>query len=74
MENHNWLVKDDGTLHTFGTAEGEEPASLYRLYRFLTELEDVLAATKSDEKRLHAIVPLVRKLLISSYWLQMELI
>ena len=72
MENRNWLVMDDGTLKTFGSAEVEEPAQTYRLYRFLTELEDILAETKDDQARLMAIAPLVRKLLISSYWLQME--
>lgn len=72
MENRNWLVTDDGVLQTFGQTEISEPSETYRLYRFLTELEDLLAKIKSDEERLLAIVPLVRKLLVSSYWLQME--
>lgn len=72
MENQNWLVTDDGSLESFGPSEIQEPAKTYRLYRFLTELEDLLAAEKDDQKRLHAIAPLVRKLLVSSYWLQME--
>lgn len=72
MDNHNWLVTDDGTLQTFGSAETDEPSKTYRLYRFLTELEDILATIKDDKERLYAITPLVRKLLMSSYWLQME--
>lgn len=72
MENQNWLVTDDGALQSFGSAEMEPPQKTYRLYRFLTELEDVLADIKDDQKRVQAIAPLVRKLLISSYWLQME--
>ena len=72
MENQNWLVTDDGTLQSFGSAATEAPEQTYRLYRFLTELEDVLADIKDDAKRVQAIAPLVRKLLISSYWLQME--
>ena len=72
MENRNLLVTDDGALQALAVAEVEEPAQTYRLYRFLTELEDILASEPEDEKRLAAIVPLVRKLLISSYWLQME--
>jgi len=72
MENRNLLVTDAGELQTLATSEVEEPAQTYRLYRFLTELEDLLAAEKDDVKRLNAIAPLVRKLLISSYWLQME--
>jgi len=72
MENRNWLVTDGGELQTLETPEYQEPAQIYRLYRFLTELEDLLAAETDDAKRLSAIAPLVRKLLISSYWLQME--
>jgi predicted metal-dependent enzyme (double-stranded beta helix superfamily) len=72
MENCNWLVTDDGSLQTFAAADVAEPAQTYRLYRFLTELEDILAAIPDDRARLQAIAPLVRKLLISSYWLQME--
>jgi predicted metal-dependent enzyme (double-stranded beta helix superfamily) len=44
----------------------------YRLYRFLTNLEDVLLSVPNDEQRLALIQPLVRRLLTSSYWLQME--
>jgi predicted metal-dependent enzyme (double-stranded beta helix superfamily) len=72
MENHNWLVTDNAAITPFGPVDIAEPAQTYRLYRFLTELEDILAATRDDEKRLQAIAPLVRKLLISSYWLQLE--
>jgi len=72
MENRNWLVTDGGELQALETPEYQEPAQIYRLYRFLTELEDLLATETDDAKRLSAIAPLVRKLLISSYWLQME--
>lgn len=72
MANRNWLVTDDGELQTFGSVDIAAPQQTYRLYRFLTELEDLLAHTQDDVKRLAAIAPLVRKLLISSYWLQME--
>ncbi|MEL6158489.1 MAG: cupin [Cyanobacteria bacterium J06554_11] len=68
----NWLVTDDGACTAFGTAEAEPPAQTYRMYRFLTEMEDILASEPDDAKRVQALVPLVRKLLISSYWLQME--
>ena len=68
----NWLVTDDGTCHSFGTIEAEAPERTYRLYRFLTEMEDILVQEPDDAKRVQAIIPLVRKLLISSYWLQLE--
>ena len=68
----NWLVSDDGTCREFGTAEAEPPEQTYRMYRFLTEMEDILTQEPDDAERVKAIIPLVRKLLISSYWLQME--
>ncbi|WOD41747.1 cupin [Nodosilinea sp. E11] len=72
MANHNWLITDDGTRRSFGDSDTPEPGRYYRLYRFLTELEDILDIFHDDISRLEAITPLVRKLLVSSYWLQME--
>ncbi len=72
MTQYNWLVTDDGECQSFGTVDNEPPERTYRLYRFLTELEDILEREPDDALRVQAIVPLVRKLLISSYWLQME--
>ncbi len=68
----NWIVGDDGTGATYYPPETELPADPYRLYRFLTDLEDVLLTIPDDQDRLKAIMPLVRNLLTSSYWLQME--
>ncbi len=72
MANSNWLVTDDGHHRLFGDPQTLEPGRYYRLYRFLTELEDILDTFHDDLSRLEAITPLVRKLLVSSYWLQME--
>ncbi|MFK8185107.1 MAG: cupin [Phormidesmis sp.] len=72
MTNYNWLVTDDAQCQSFGTVETEPPARTYRMYRFLTEMEDILDREPDDAKRVQALIPLVRKLLISSYWLQME--
>jgi predicted metal-dependent enzyme (double-stranded beta helix superfamily) len=72
MTNKNWLITDDGRHRTFGDADITEPKRYYRLFRFLTELEDILDTFHDDASRLEAITPLVRKLLVSSYWLQME--
>ena len=72
MANSNWLVTDDGNHRPFGDPKTLEPGRYYRLYRFLTELEDILDTFHDDLSRLEAITPLVRKLLVSSYWLQME--
>ena len=72
MTNHNWLVTDDGRQAKFGDADIQPPDRVYRLYRFLTDLEDILADESDDSIRIQKITPLVRQLLISSYWLQME--
>ncbi|MEO0455785.1 MAG: cupin [Cyanobacteria bacterium P01_A01_bin.114] len=72
MPNNNWIVTDDGLAQSFGSDEVEMPARTYRLYRFLSELEDILSDEPDDYQRVLRITPLVRKLLISSYWLQME--
>jgi predicted metal-dependent enzyme (double-stranded beta helix superfamily) len=44
-------------------------AQPYRLYRFLTDLEDILEQEPDDQRRLRLICPLVRRLLNSSTWL-----
>lgn len=72
MADNNWLVTDDGTIQPLMVETVTPAEQTYRLYRFLTELEDILAQEKDDAKRLAAIAPRVRTLLTSSYWLQME--
>ncbi|QQE65479.1 cupin [Leptolyngbya sp. BL0902] len=68
--HHNWLVTDDGQYRPFGHPHSLEPGQYYRLYRFLTDVEDILATFHDDISRIEAITPLVRKLLSSSYWLK----
>ncbi|MEM9265049.1 MAG: cupin [Cyanobacteria bacterium P01_F01_bin.13] len=72
MSNHNWLITDDGQKTTFGDTDIQTPEQIYRMYRFLTDLEDILASEADNSRRIQKIVPLVRQLLTSSYWLQME--
>lgn len=72
MENHNWLITGDGNCRSIGNPEIPEPESIYRLYHFLTDLDSVLEMVEDEIERLDQIIPLVRKLLTSSYWLQME--
>ena len=73
MESSDWLVTDDGSCQACEIPRkqkwSEKP---YRLYRFLTDLEDILEEIEDDRQRLQAIRPLVRRLLTSSYWLQGE--
>ncbi|TVP61948.1 MAG: cupin [Nodularia sp. (in: Bacteria)] len=74
MLSQDWLVTDDGTSEAWEQSPDnlEILTSQYRLYRFLTELEDILQKFQSDRLRLQAIFPLVRRLLTSSEWLQGE--
>ncbi|KST67536.1 cysteine dioxygenase family protein [Mastigocoleus testarum] len=71
--NTDWLVLDNGECQPYETttdaSDSERP---YRLYRFLTDLEDILINVTDDTQRLKLICPLVRRLLNSSEWLQYE--
>lgn len=71
-EYQDYLVTDDSICRGFfpnGDAPTAEP---YRLYRFLTDLEDILNQESDDGSRIQRIAPLVRTLLTSSDWLQFE--
>jgi predicted metal-dependent enzyme (double-stranded beta helix superfamily) len=74
MASQDWFVKDDGKFEAWEEAADnlELSTGQYRLYRFLTDLEDILHKFQSDRLRLQAIFPLVRRLLTSSEWLQGE--
>ncbi|MEB3827430.1 cupin [Phormidium sp. CCY1219] len=73
MDTSDWLVTQVGEcLPCDAPRDDEFPASPYRLYRFLTDVEDILRDRPEDEARLAAIRPLVRRLLVSSDWLQGE--
>ncbi|VXD19708.1 Genome sequencing data, contig C317 [Planktothrix serta PCC 8927] len=71
MTGQNWFVSNDGQCNLLKTIPfGENTTHPYRLYRFLTDLEDILDKISDDRLRLQAICPLVRQLLESSSWLQ----
>lgn len=71
MTGQNWLVSNDGQCKPLTVVnQPEREADPYRLYRFLTDLENVLNGIPDDQLRLQAICPLVRQLLTSSAWLQ----
>ncbi|AFY70877.1 hypothetical protein Pse7367_2621 [Thalassoporum mexicanum PCC 7367] len=74
FENNDWLVNDHGQLEVCPVVEDqwENSGQTYRLYRFLTDIEDILWRYDDDRQRLEQIRPLVRRLLNSSYWLQGE--
>jgi predicted metal-dependent enzyme (double-stranded beta helix superfamily) len=71
MTGKDWFANNDGQcLACEVSHQTEELSHPYRLYRFLTDLEDILDRISDDRLRLQAIRPLVRKLLTSSSWLQ----
>lgn len=72
VDAQDFLVAGDGTCTSFYPEFYVPPLDPYRLYRFLTDLEDVLDRETDDAQRVQQIAPLVRTLLTSSEWLQME--
>ncbi len=72
--NKNWLVNNEGQCLELSLPMLDLPEKPYRLYRFLTELEDILENVTDDLTRINLIIPKVRKLLNSSYWLSLEFI
>lgn len=71
QQSHNYLVDKDGTVKDHTITEIDSPTT-YRLYRFLTELEDLLNNSTEVEQILLTLIPKVRQLLTDSYWLQSE--
>ncbi|MEB3886610.1 cupin [Lyngbya sp. CCY1209] len=70
MVNRDRLVMDDGQCVEVEAVESDRQwVRPYRLYRFLTDLEDLLIGVEDNPTRLHLIRPLVRQLLNSSEWL-----
>jgi predicted metal-dependent enzyme (double-stranded beta helix superfamily) len=69
MTGKDWFVTNDGQCLPCDVLK-LKLSRPYRLYRFLTDLEDILERINEDRWRLEAIRPLVRQLLTSSDWLQ----
>ncbi len=68
-----WLVSNQGQLTPLPLESiSSSSKQTYRIYRFLTEIEDVLATQADDSLRLRAIAPKVIQLLTQSDWLQLE--
>jgi predicted metal-dependent enzyme (double-stranded beta helix superfamily) len=73
MVIQDWLVTEEGYCEACESdSDLELSTNPYRLYRFLTDLEDILQKIPDERQRLQAIRPLVRRLLTSSEWLQGE--
>lgn len=65
----NWLVNNQGECQPYFPSLEQEVAEPYRLYRFLTDLENILGMDIDEEGRIKAIIPAVRQLLTSADWL-----
>ncbi len=73
MGSQDWIVTEEGQCEACKSdSDLELSMNPYRLYRFLTDLEDILQKIPDERQRLQAIRPLVRRLLTSSEWLQGE--
>ena len=78
MKTADWLVKEDGVcLLCKSVREWDLLAEEYRLYRFLTEVEDIirLAAAEGidEESSLSGLRMLVRKLILNCYTVKTRL-
>ena len=73
LTNQDWLITDAGeAINCTNTIQEDFVEQSYRLYRFLTDLEDILTNIEGDRDRLKAIRPLARKLLNNNPWLLTE--
>jgi len=73
MQGRDWLVTGDGEYQTCKSVRAWDLLrDNYRLYRFLTEVEDVLNTTDDECKCLPEIRMLVRRLIVNSYWVNSQ--
>jgi predicted metal-dependent enzyme (double-stranded beta helix superfamily) len=67
----DWHINATGNIEAGQDADNFElPDGDYRLYRFLTELEDLQAEITNETEFLQQLCPMVRRLLTRSFWLQ----
>ncbi len=70
MTGQDYWVGENGQCVPWDLSADEATLTQpYRLYRFLSDLEDILEQEPDDQRRLRLICPLVRRLLNSSTWL-----
>ncbi|MEC4883383.1 MAG: cupin [Scytonema sp. PMC 1070.18] len=71
MKGRDWLVTGDGQYQICKSVRvWDLLRENYRLYRFLTEMEDVLNDAEDASEKLSDIRMLVRRLIVNSYWVQ----
>ncbi|AFY50408.1 putative metal-dependent enzyme of the double-stranded beta helix superfamily [Nostoc sp. PCC 7524] len=73
MQGRDWLLTGDGQYQVCKSARSWNLLQEnYRLYRFLTEIEDVLNGVDDESIRLPEIRMLVRRLIVNSYWVRSQ--
>ncbi len=73
MKGRDWLVTGDGQDQACKPVRAWDLLrENYRLYRFLTEIEDVLNNVADESTRLPEIRMLVRRLIVNSYWVRSQ--
>ncbi|MBD2209823.1 cupin [Nostoc linckia FACHB-104] len=73
MQGRDFLVTGDGKLQLCkSTRAWDLLRENYRLYRFLTEVEDVLDDVDDESSRLPQLRMLVRRLIVNSYWVRSQ--
>lgn len=73
MQGRDWLLTGDGQYQVCKSARSWDLLQEnYRLYRFLTEVEDVLNGVDDESLRLPEIRMLVRRLIVNSYWVRSQ--
>jgi predicted metal-dependent enzyme (double-stranded beta helix superfamily) len=71
MKSRDWLLTEDGQCQDCpSVSEWKLLRENYRLYRFLTEVEDVLNQADDESSCLPEMRLLVRRLITNSYWIQ----
>jgi predicted metal-dependent enzyme (double-stranded beta helix superfamily) len=73
MKGRDWLITGDGQYQACKSVRAWDLLrENYRLYRFLTEIEDVLINVADESIRLPEIRMLVRRLIVNSYWVRSQ--
>ncbi|MBH8555609.1 cupin [Nostocaceae cyanobacterium CENA357] len=73
MKGRDWLITGDGQHQVCKSVRAWDLLrENYRLYRFLTEIEDVLNDVANESIRLPEIRMLVRRLIVNSYWVKSQ--
>ncbi len=69
MQGRDWLLTGDGRYQACKSVRAWDLLrDNYRVYRFLTEVEDVLNNVEDESSCLPEIRMLVRRLIVNSYW------